>query len=275
MKILLIDNNKQYNINNDNDFNDNKEDILNSMNLITLDDKPPKEIINDIIKSLLSIQKDIKTNTIDTYIIDKRDKYEYCMFVYQKENTNEKVISINDNDKIEKNKIISRLIDNSYQQQYNEMNALNHTNKCVICKIDGEKLYDISKEEILETIKKSMISNAILITPDKIINKYYKNNPVYDLEGYDVYTTIQFMEGELMIFLNNPEVVIFENEVNFENKKLYKGIFDKWKIYKEKNKIPINVSLLISYHKENINISINEEIKQKIINYLSYKDERI
>lgn len=261
MKIASINNNNSYIINTLNDFENKKDEILQSIDIISLPDKPPKDIINDIIKVLFLMQDNKQINAIDTYIIYKKDNIEYCMFVYQTTNK-----SLDD-----KNKIISRLIDNSEQMQYNEENALNHNNKAVICKIDGKNLYDITKEELLEIIQNAFICNALLITPDKIINYYYKNNPVYGLNGFDVYTTMKFMEGELLIFLNHPEVIVFENNIEFDNKDLYKGIFDKWNIFKEKNKIPLNVELLISYHKENINIPISEEIKEKIIQCFKYK----
>lgn len=260
MKILTIKNNNSYSINSLNDFNNYKDEILKSINEVNLEDKEPNIIINDIIKTLFYLHDIIPNNPIDTYIIKKDGIINYCMFVYQ---------SIKKSDK---NTIITRLIDNSHQNHYDENNSLNHDNMAVICKIDGQKLYDISKYEIIDIIQNAFICNALLITPDNITNYYYKNNPVYGLNGFDVYNTFKFEDGELMIFLANPDIVIFENNVEFQNKELYKGIFNIWPIFKEKNKIPINIKLLISYHNENVNFPINEEIKEKIINYLSYKE---
>lgn len=260
MKIATIKSNKSYLINTIKDFETNKEEILNSINIIEIENKPPNVIINDIIKILFFLHSDIPKNPIDTYIIKKNGNINYCMFVYQS------------NDKSTNDKIISRLIDNSYQKHYEEINSINNDNMAVICKIDGKNLFDIDKNEIINIIQDAYLCNALLITPDNIINYYYKNNPAYGLKDFNVYTTFKFEEGELMIFLGNPEFVVFENNVEFNNKNLYKGIFDKWNIFKEKNKIPININLLIAYHNENINFPINEEIKEKIINYLSYKN---
>ena len=55
--------------------------------------------------------------------------------------------------------------------------------------------------------------------------------------------------------------------VNFKNKDLYYGIFKKWHVLTE-NKYPLNIKLMISLHDNNVNINIDDNIKDDIIDFL-------
>lgn len=229
----------------------NIDDILSFRDI---EDKDPKELINDIIKYLFDIHKTISSQTIDTFIIQKTNDYKYCMFSYNGVST--------------KNMLISHLIDNSYQDNYDEKVCLNHDNYCVICKIDenNNKVLDVDKDELIKIIKSSYDCQALLITPNTMSFYHYHNNPVYNLEGFDVYNSFDFEDKELRIHFDYND-----NQINSINKELYDDIFDKWHILKDNTKKPYSSKFILSLHSSNVNISIDEELKNKIINFLRYK----
>ena len=186
----------------------------------------------------------------------KYDGVEYYLFTYN-----------NKSDKT--NTIISKLIDNSYQTTYDVNNQLMHDNKCVICKGDGKKMLDVDIDELMNIIKSSYLPTALIVDNETITNHYYRNNPVYGIDGYDIYTSLTYHNKELRIHLDSQTDIIYTDycNVSFKNKDLYYGIFKKWNVLTE-NKYPLNIKLMISLHDNNVNINIDDSIKDDIIDFL-------
>lgn len=259
VNIITIKDHTSYNIRNLDDLNNSVSGFYDSLKYHSIKDQDPKDAINDIIKVLFNLQDEINSNNIDTFIIRQTGTIQYCLFTYRYD-------KLTDEDTI-----ISRLIDNSVVVNYTEDISLHHNNICVICKIDGKNVLDITKDEVLDIIKNSYLTRAIIIEEGGIYAHYYHNNPVYDLEGFDVYVSFKFGEKNMMVFLDIPEKIEFEEyeNINVKNKNIYKGLFDKWKVFKEQNKFPKGCKMLISLHENNININVNKEIEEKIIKFLS------
>ena len=248
--IIAIKDNKPY----DNFTNQ----LFDSLILNEIPIKPPKELITDILTILFNIHDKITTNNVNTYIIHKVNDIKYCLFTYHSETK-----SNNDT-------IISRLIDNSYQSSYEPDICLKHDDIGVICKIDDEEVLDITKEEVMEIIKNTFEVRGLIISDNDITNHYYRNNPVFKLDGFDIYTTFKFNDNQLMIFLDSPEYIEFVDydNVNCKNKDLMIKILNKWKVFKTTNKYPKNCKFLISLHNYNVNISITKEIEENIMKFL-------
>ena len=140
----------------------------------------------------------------------------------------------------------------------------------VICKIDGKEVLDITKEEVMEIIKNTFEVRGIIISDNDITSHYYRNNPVFKLDGFDIYTIFKFNDNQLMIFLDSPEYIEFVDydNVNCKNKDLIIKILNKWKVFKTTNRYPKNCKLLISLHNNNVNISITKEIEEDIMKFL-------
>lgn len=257
MFVASINNDNIFDIKTIDDWEKNKERISKIIKLYSLKDTNPKVAINEILTILFNLHSIIKTNEVNTYIIHKEQNIQYCLFTYSSK------------EKSNNHTIISRLIDNSYQTNYNEETALLHDNNAVICKIDGKEILEITREEVLDIIKNSFIPRALLID-DNVNSLYYNNNPVFNIEGFDVYTVITFGDKNIRIYVDTPDTIEFDDYDNItsSNKELYRGLFNKWNLFKVKQ-YPKNTRLIISLHDGNVNISINKEIEEKIIKFLS------
>lgn len=232
-----------------------KNDIRSIINIHKCPNDP-KVAIQTIIKQLIDLHDEFTNNVIDTHIIYRNDSVEYYLFTYN-----------NKSDKT--NTIISKLIDNSYQTTYDVNNQLMHDNKCVICKGDGKKMLDVDIDELMNIIKSSYLPTALIVDNETITNHYYRNNPVYGIDGYDIYTSLTYHNKELRIHLDSQTDIIYTDycNVSFKNKDLYYGIFKKWNVLTE-NKYPLNIKLMISLHDNNVNINIDDNIKDDIIDFL-------
>lgn len=253
-----INNNEEFVITNLDNWNNNKEKISNSIKLHSITNNQPSAAIKEILKVLFDIHKTLDSNVINTYIIDKKGDCDYCLFCYE--------------GSANKNTIISHLIDNSYQPNYEYKNSLNHDNYGVVCKINNKELLDITKDELIEIIQHSFICRSLIINPFSIDYYYYTNNPVYGLSGFDVYTVFNYNNYEIRIYIDvndNMEFVEYES-ITYPNKKLYRDILTKWNVFKNKDMFPKDCRIMISLHKDTVNISIDEEKKQNIINFLTY-----
>lgn len=252
-KVCLL-NKLSFTFNNIDEWNNNN--LKDELIITNINQSDKNKIMQDIIYLMLNYSNE-KFASLDTYRISNN----YYMFTFH-------------NDKYTKNDtIISYLIDNCYQHNYDDNNKYMHNNIAVIVKLTKTEILDVNKDEIINLIKSSNLHRYVLIN-DNITYDYYTNNPIYGKDEYNLFIENIFEDGTLRIHFYCPdEIVKFEdyNLSNNQNKELIKNILSKNKVLKNYNPdtLPINFNILISYHYNNINIDINEKLFNEIVNFLN------
>lgn len=254
VKVCLL-NNLQYTFNTKEEYNKIKDNITKELIYKDITNKNPTNFIQEVIILMLNYC-DIKIDKLNSYKLSKT----YYLITFHNEENNKKET------------IISYLIDNSYQENYNDKLKYMHNNIGCIIKTNNKELLNIKEEKIIKLIKYSNLHSYYLITPNEIKKEYYTNNPIYKKEEYNLYITPPYKTNELRIHFN------FEDEINFINynecydinKELIYNIICKYNIFKDndKNYYPLNTNIIISLHNKNININLTKELFNDIKNFI-------